>query len=136
MLQLLLQTELSRLPVGCKVSFSVQTVSEGADAGSLLLTLVDNGPALSTAALGSVFDPFHINTEAVDATGLHLMGVYFLVHHLGGRITSPRSGTGLTFNIVLPSAAPTSTSATEDSREFISNVLMNDTLWERLLPDG
>ena len=136
MIQLLLQSELSRLAAGSSVTLTVKTVAEGADSDSVLLCLVDNGPALSTAALGSVFDPFHINTEAVDAAGLHLMGVYFLVHHLGGRITSPRSGTGLTFNIILPSVAPTSTSATDDSREFISNVLMNDTLWERLLPDG
>lgn len=136
MIQWLLQGEQHRLPAGSAVTLSVKTASEGADAGSLQLTLTDNGPPLSTSALGSVFDPFHISTETPDETGLKLMGVYFLVHHLGGRITSPRSGKGLVFNIMLPAAAPAAISATDGSREFISNVLMNDTLWERLLPDG
>lgn len=136
MIQLLLQSEVHRLPTGSAVTLSVKTASEGADAGSLQLTLTDNGPPLSTSALGSVFDPFHISTETPDETGLKLMGGYFLVHHLGGRITSPRSGKGLVFNIMLPAAAPAAISATDGSREFISNVLMNDTLWERLLPDG
>jgi signal transduction histidine kinase len=136
MLQLLLQSEWSRLPSGSKVSLSAQTVAEGAEAGSLLLTLVDNGPALSTTVLGSVFDPFHINAESEDATGLQLMGVYFLAHHLGGKITSPRSQSGRTFNITLPATPAAALTATDGSREFISNVLMNDTLWERLLPDG
>ena len=136
MLQLLLQSEWSRLTSGSKVSLSAQTVAEGPEAGSLLLTLVDNGPALSTTVLGSVFDPFHINAESEDATGLQLMGVYFLAHHLGGKITSPRSQSGRTFNITLPASPAAALTATEGSREFISNVLMNDTLWERLLPDG
>jgi two-component system probable response regulator PhcQ len=136
MLQLLLQSEWSRLPAGSKVSLSAQTVAEGAEAGSLLLTLVDNGPALSTSVLGSVFDPFHINAESEDATGLQLMGVYFLAHHLGGKITSPRSQSGRTFKITLPATPAAALTATDGSREFISNVLMNDTLWERLLPDG
>jgi len=136
MIQLLFQSEISRLPAGCKISLSVQTVTEGADAGSLLLTLVDNGPALSTTVLGSVFDPFHINAESEDATGLQLMGVYFLAHHLGGKITSPRSQSGRTLNITLPATPAAALTATDGSREFISNVLMNDTLWERLLPDG
>jgi two-component system probable response regulator PhcQ len=136
MLQLLLQSEWSRLPAGSKVSLSAQTVAEGAEAGSLLLTLVDNGPALSTTVLGSVFDPFHINAESEDATGLQLMGVYFLAHHLGGKITSPRSQSGRTFKITLPATPAAALTATDGSREFISNVLMNDTLWERLLPDG
>jgi K+-sensing histidine kinase KdpD len=82
-----------------------------------------------------VFDPFFIRTDGPPDFGLNLMGVYFLVYHLGGHISGSNSeGAGVNFHIELPVQAVEKASATATSREFVTNVLMNDSLWERLLP--
>jgi two-component system probable response regulator PhcQ len=59
--------------------------------------------------------------------------VFFLTHHLGGRVVSlSPPGQGLSIVIELPLTAPDP--AAGESREFVTKVLMNDSLWERLLP--
>ena len=137
MLHLLLQTELALLASGTHVTLSAKTVTEAADAGALHLTLTDDGPGLASDVLRSVFDPFFTHADATtDGPGLTLMGAFFLAYHLGGRITSQRSAKGLILDIVVPAVSPAPVAATEGSREFITNVLMNDILWERLLPNG
>jgi len=137
MLHLLLQTELALLASGTHVTLSAKTVTEAADAGALHLTLTDNGPGLASNVLRSVFDPFFTHTDATkDGPGLTLMGAFFLAYHLGGRITSQRSAKGLILDIVVPAVAPAPVAPVDGSREFITNVLMNDVLWERLLPNG
>ncbi len=137
MLHLLLQTELALLASGAHVALSAKTVTEAADAGALHLTLTDNGPGLASNVLRSVFDPFFTHADtATEGPGLTLMGAFFLAYHLGGRITSQRSAKGLILDIVVPTVAPAPVAPVEGSREFITNVLMNDVLWERLLPNG
>lgn len=85
----------------------------------------------------AVFDPFFTHAGAVtEAPGLSLLGAFLLAYHQGGQITSTRAATGLILDILLPAAAPAPVSSAESSRDFITNVLMNDILWERLLPNG
>jgi len=137
MLHLLLETELALLPAGTAVTLSAQAVTAAADAGSLHLTLTDNGPGLSKEVLRSVFDPFFTQADVdKEGPGLSLMGAYLLAYHHGGRISSPRTAKGLVLDLIVPASAPASVSPTDSGREFITNVLMNDVLWERLLPNG
>jgi two-component system probable response regulator PhcQ len=137
MLHLLLQTELGLLSSGAHVTLSAKTATEAADAGALHLTLTDDGPGLSAKVLRSVFDPFFTHDDSnSDGPGLTLMGTFFLVYHHGGRITSQRTAKGLILDIVVPGVAPAPVAPADSSREFITNVLMNDILWERLLPNG
>lgn len=137
MLSLLLEAELALLPAGASVTLSAETVTEAADAGALRLTLTDNGTRSSGELLRSVFDPFYTHTDAgLEAPALNLLGAYLLAYHHGGRITSPRTGSGRIIEVLLPASAPAPASSAESSREFITNVLMNDILWERLLPNG
>lgn len=137
MLQLVLQTELELLAIGAQVKLSAESVTEAADAGSLRLTLTDDGPGLSTDVLRSVFDPFFTHADAsTEGPGLSLMGTFFLAYHLGGRIASPRTAKGLILDILVPATASAPAASGDSSREFITNVLMNDILWERLLPNG
>jgi two-component system probable response regulator PhcQ len=137
MLRLLLEAELALLPAGTHVTLSAQTVAEAADAGSLRLTLTDNGPGVSPELLRSVFDPFYSHTEAaLEGPALNLLGAYLLAYHHGGRISAPQAGSGLILDVLLPATAPAPVASAESSREFITNVLMNDILWERLLPNG
>lgn len=133
LVQLLLQAELTQLASGTHVGLTAAT---GAD-GALTLTLTDDGPGLAGTVFRSVFDPFFTHTDAAtDAPGLALMGAFFLAFHLGGSITSKRGSKGLHLEVVVPASAPAPAPAPESSREFITNVLMNDILWERLLPNG
>ncbi|MFO1482371.1 MAG: response regulator [Verrucomicrobiaceae bacterium] len=136
MLQLLLQTELALLPSGSKVNLAARRVTDGPDAGALHLTLTDSSSGLPSAALRSVLDPFCTQTEGADKAGLSLLGACFITCHLGGRITAPGNAQNMMLDIVIPASAPVSVSTAEGSREFITNVLMNDILWERLLPNG
>jgi two-component system, probable response regulator PhcQ len=137
MLHLLLQTELALLSSGTHVTLSAKTAAEAADAGALHLTLTDTGPGLAGEVLRSVFDPFFTHADTTkDGPGLTLMGTFFLAYHLGGRITSQRTAKGLILDIVVPAVAPAPIAPVDSSREFITNVLMNDVLWERLLPNG
>ncbi|MEZ5386650.1 MAG: response regulator [Prosthecobacter sp.] len=137
MLQLLLQTELNLLPAGTHVKLTARTATEAADAGSLHLNLTDSGPGLPTDVMRSVFDPFFTHASASSEwTGLSLMGAFFLAYHLGGRIASPRSVNGFTIDVMVPALVSAPVASEEGSREFITNVLMNDILWERLLPNG
>jgi hypothetical protein len=74
-----------------------------------------------------------IRTDGGHESGLTLMGVFFLVHHLGGRVVS-LSGVGQGVQIELEIPASTPAVPGSDNRDFITKVLMNDNLWERLLP--
>lgn len=136
MIELLLKTELALLSSGSKVTLSAQAVTDGADAGAVKLTLTDTAAGLPSATLRAVLDPFCTQEDAQATPGLTLLGACFLVAHLGGRITAPRGAQNTKLEIVLPAKAPTPLSTMEGSREFVTNVLMNDILWERLLPNG
>lgn len=136
MLHLLLQTELALLSTGTHVTISAQTAAEVTDAGALHFTLTDDGPGLSSEVLRSVFDPFFTHDTGTEGPGLCLMGAFLLAYHHGGRITSPRKAKGLIFDVIVPAVVPPAIAPDASSREFITNVLMNDLLWERLLPNG
>lgn len=93
----------------------------------------NDGAGIPAEAARSVFDPFHIRTDGSNESGLSLMAVFFLVHHLGGRVASlSAAGQGLQIALEFPTSLPAPTEG--QSREFITQVLMNDSLWERLLP--
>jgi hypothetical protein len=64
------------------------------------------------------------------------MGAYFLAYHLGGKISTQHNTAGQVIELTLPAHQATPVSGPESGREFITNVLMNDALWERLLPNG
>ncbi len=130
MLELLLQTESSLLASGAKVTLSAEGTAEG-----MRLTLTDSASGLPAATLRAVLDPFATQQDGQATPGLTLLGASFLASHLGGRITAPRAAQNTKIEIALPAAAPAPQSTTDGSREFITNVLMNDILWERLLPN-
>jgi nitrogen-specific signal transduction histidine kinase len=66
--------------------------------------------------------------------GIHLMACYFIVHHHGGKIeakSEPGNGTIFTLRLPLnPNQAPP---APQNDADFLQKVLLNDTLWEKLI---
>lgn len=131
---LLLQEEISVLPAGSKLVLGATAQRFAEKPVSVTFTLQDNGPGLPLGELRSVFDPFVRRKEDAPDFGLNLMAVYFLVHHHGGDIQTdnlPEGGASFKIDIPLLAAAPESNE--RSSREFVTKVLMNDLLWERLL---
>ena len=65
------------------------------------------------------------------------MTVYFLVHHHGGTIdVSNAEGGGMKVTLRLPVGAPIKEeSEASSSRDFVTKVLMNEALWEKLLTE-
>ncbi|SKA98336.1 Signal transduction histidine kinase [Prosthecobacter debontii] len=134
MFQLLLQDEVDVLPAGSRIAVSARAQRFADKPVSIQFVVQDNGPGLPQSSLRSVFDPFAMHAETGPDFGLNLMAVYFLVFHHGGHIQAENTADqGARFTIDLPllaeSPAPTATS----SRDFVTKVLMNDLLWERLL---
>ena len=80
-----------------------------------------------------VFDPFVVRNDSPLQYGIDLMACYFIVHHHGGHIearSEPGQGTTFTLRLVVdPNLQP----LMQESDEFLKKVLLNDTLWEKLI---
>lgn len=131
--ELLLRDELVSLPSGSQVTLTARHVAETSSGQPEVEIVVrDNGPGLPKEALRLLFDPFVVRMDIPSEYGINLMACFFIVHHHGGRIEAHSEvGRGTTFVIrmpVLPSKTPT-----EDRQEFLQKILLNETLWEKLI---
>jgi signal transduction histidine kinase len=131
--EVLLTNEIDLLGEGKSVSVTA-AVNRMADTPvSITFEIRDDGPGLPEEALRPIFDPFCIRPEGAEKFGLDLLGVYFLVHHHGGHIEAGSvPGEGTTYRLEFPLLVESEGQASS-SRDFVTRVLMNDALWERLL---
>lgn len=134
---LLLKDEITSLPEGGRITLAA-SASPGAEgqSGRVRLELCDNGQGLPKDALRSVFDPFFVRADDPQEFGINLMTCYFIVFHHGGTINVlSEGGKGTTFILEFPTQPPLHPKK-QDEQEFLSKVLLNDALWERLLAGG
>ena len=130
---LLLKDEMASLPPGSHVVFSAQALNGAANAPSVQIQMTDNGPGLPQEALRLVFDPFVVRNDSPVEYGIHLMACFFIVHHHGGRIEArSEAGRGTSFTIRMP-IHPDAIPAAQNDEDFFRKVLLNDTLWEKLI---
>jgi two-component system, probable response regulator PhcQ len=130
LLDLLLKDEIMSLPNGSHIFLSARSRPAEQE---LEIEVRDDGPGLPREALRSVFDPFFLITDNHQELGINLMACYFLVYHLDGRIEAQsQENQGAAFKLSFPRRPKAPSSAKEDEA-FISKVLMNDALWERLI---
>jgi len=132
--ELLLKDELASLPAGSRITLSASLLKAApADKQQIQVQLSDNGPGLPKEALRLVFDPFVVRSDSPTEYGIHLMACYFIVHHHGGRIEAKsEDGKGTSFTLRLP-INPNQPPRTQESQDFLSKVLMNERIWEKLL---
>jgi len=133
--ELLLKDEIASLPAGSQVTISASASSNGAPEKQMVHVQVsDNGPGLPSEALRLVFDPFVVRSDSPVEYGIHLMACYFIVHHHGGRIDARSAeGQGTTFTIRLPVNPNLAPQPGENDEDFLQKVLLNETLWEKLI---
>jgi two-component system, probable response regulator PhcQ len=134
---LLIKDEIANLPAGSRLTFSAQSFPSGsAQPEEIEIIMQDNGPGLREEALRSVFDPFFLRGENPQEFGINLMTCYFIVYHHGGtvRVERGRAG-GVTFRLRFPRVPKVATPALDDE-DFITKILVNESLWEKLLAGG
>ena len=132
--ELLFKDEAINLPPGSQVNIRAHQITAGLPENPQVeIQIQDNGPGLPHDALRSVFDPFYSRGDNPQEFGLNLIACYFIVYHHGGRI-EVQSGKeqGLTFIIQMP-VNPKAIVDAEEGADFLSKVMMNDRLWEKLL---
>ncbi len=132
--ELLLNDELVSLPAGTEVVFSGRLAPEASSQRpEVQIEIQDNGPGLPQEALRVIFDPFVVRSDSPQEYGISLMACYFIVHHHGGRIEARSADPhGTIFTLRLP-LNPNQSSPTEESRDFLQKVLLNDSVWEKLI---
>jgi signal transduction histidine kinase len=133
--ELLLKDEIATLPPGSRVTISASAQNHSPpDKQSVQVQVSDNGPGLPSEALRLVFDPFVVRSDSPVEYGIHLMACYFIVHHHGGKIDAKSAeGEGTTFTIRLPVNPNQTSTPPENEPDFLQKVLLNDTLWEKLI---
>jgi two-component system, probable response regulator PhcQ len=132
--ELMLKDEIASLPAGSRISLRA-TLANGsaADRQQIIIEISDNGPGLPKEALRLIFDPFVVRSDSPVEYGIHLMACYFIVHHHGGRIDAHSDeGRGTTFTLRMP-LNPTQSTTAQNEQDFFQKVLLNDTLWEKLI---
>ena len=131
---LLLKDEIASLPPGSRVVISARPSTPiGDQAPSIDIELRDNGPGLPQEALRAIFDPFMVRADTPMEFGINLMASYLLVHHHGGRIEARTTdGAGTTFQVRLP-IDPNRNALIDQNQEFLEKVMLNESLWEKLL---
>ena len=128
---LLLRDELAMLPAGSRIVLTAELRGQ-----EVVVTLVDNGPALPQEALRVVLDPFVVTHGAPSEYGINLMACFFIVHHHGGRVEAQNlPGGGNRFILYLPLNPERATVITEET-DFLRKAMLNEKLWEKLLAAG
>ncbi len=132
--ELLLKDELVSLPAGSTITISARVSPESStQKREIQVEIQDDGPGLPQEALRVIFDPFVVRTDSPQEYGISLMACYFIIHHHGGRIEARNvepHGTLFTMRLL---TNPNQPPLVEENREFLQKVLMNDTVWEKLI---
>ena len=130
--ELFVRDEVASLSEGKTIRISARTETLE-DAPWVSVRIEDDGSGLPEEELRRLFNPFYVRSDDPKEFGVNLMTCYFIVYHHGGRVDVQNSENGgVIFILSFPLEAAATPAAREDE-EFISKVLANEALWDRLL---
>ncbi len=131
--ELMIEDEIVSLPEGSQISISAQASEGLAQEPEIRIDVQDNGPGLPKEALRLIFDPFVVRSDSPMEYGINLMACFFIVHHHGGMIVAQSHETkGTSFILRFP-VDPNERPIVEENQIFLEKVLLNDTMWEKLM---
>ena len=131
--ELLIEDEIVSLPEGSQISISAQYSERSGKDRDIRVDVQDNGPGLPKDALRLIFDPFVVRSDSPMEYGIKLMACFFIVHHHGGMIMAQsHEKKGTSFILRLP-IDPNQRVVVEENQMFLEKVLLNDTMWEKLM---
>lgn len=104
-------------------------------AGWAQLELNDSGRIFSREDLRAVLDPLSVGTRESEAFALNLLVCYLIVYHHGGKVEIHDWEDGTSSLILFFPTDPSRTPSDLAEDRFYDRVLMNDTLWERILAE-
>jgi two-component system probable response regulator PhcQ len=131
--ELMFEDEMVSLPEGSQIIISAQASEGLAQEPEIRIDVQDNGPGLPKEALRLIFDPFVVRSDSPMEYGINLMACFFIVHHHGGMIVAQSHETkGTSFILRFP-VDPNQRPIVEENQMFLEKVLLNDTMWEKLM---
>jgi len=135
--ELLLKEEGASVPAGGQVLMKARLLGTAPGPQEIELTVEDNGPGVSPGDLRSVFDPFFVRSGNPQEVGLYLMTCFFIIYHHGGRIEAAAGpeGKGVRYVVTFP-LNPSQKTVGEEEGDFFKRLLLNETLWEKLLAES
>ncbi|HTL15911.1 MAG TPA: hybrid sensor histidine kinase/response regulator [Patescibacteria group bacterium] len=132
--ELLFKDEIATLPASSRITVSAKPIADKTAEQQIEIEVSDNGPGLPKEALRLVFDPFVVRSDSPMEYGIHLMACYFIVHHHNGEINArSENGQGTSFTIRLPINPGQAQASQKNETDFLQKVLLNDSLWEKLI---
>ena len=134
--ELLLREECASVPSGGQVTLKARALGPAGGTQEVEITLEDNGPGLSSDSLRSVFDPFFVRSGNPQEFGIQLMTCFFIVYHHGGKMEAKNlPGKGVVYTLTFP-VNPFQKTGTQEDQDFFKRVLLNETMWEKLLAES
>lgn len=131
--EMLLKDEMAALSGGGKVKFSARAIGPKEGPLEVEVEMEDNGAELSQEALRSMFDPFFVRSGNPQEVGIYLMSCFFVVYHHGGRVSARHEkGRGNIFTLTFP-LNPSSKTAALEEKDFLNKILLNESMWEKLI---
>jgi two-component system probable response regulator PhcQ len=131
--ELMVEDEIVSLPEGSQIRISAHASEGLTQEPEIRIDVQDNGPGLPKEALRLIFDPFIVRSDSPMEYGIKLMACFFIVHHHGGMIVAQSHETkGTSFILRFP-VDPNRRPIVEENQVFLEKVLLNDTMWEKLM---
>lgn len=133
---LLINNVISSLPAGSEININARELATFNGYGpKLQIEIKDNGPGLPQDELRSLFYPFNEKGKDKYEFGINLLACYFIVYHHGGNIEvkSEENG-GMIFTLTFRTK-PRLQSTIEDESKYLTEVMVNEKMWERMLAE-
>ncbi len=131
--EMLVKEEAVTLTRGGKLKFTTVVLGPKEGPSEIQLELQDDGPGLPADAMRSIFDPFFVRGGDPQEFGIYLMSCFFIVYHHGGRISAQSlEGKGNVLTLTFP-LEPQAKLPMAEEKDFISKIMVNESLWEKIL---